>query len=201
MKRGALILCGGRSVRMGRDKALLPFGDETLLQRVVRIMTPLVEEVLVVAHAEQTLPALPDHVRVLHDEVEDQGPLGGIQAGLRHANADALYATGCDVPFIQPALVELLFERLGEAQIAVADEGGFTHPLAAVYRRELHPVVERLLAEDRRRPLFLYGEVETVRVEEADLRRVDPELHSLANLNTPEAYVDALEQLVSGNVP
>ena len=197
MKRGALILCGGRSVRMGRDKALLPFGDETLLQRVVRIVTPLVEEVLVVAHAEQALPALPEHVRIVHDEVEDQGPLGGLQAGLRHARAEALFTTGCDVPFVQPALIELLFERLGDARIAVADEAGFAHPLAAVYRRNVAPVVERLLAEGRRRPRFLYDEVATVRGGEDDLRRADPELLSLANLNTPEAYEAALARLAA----
>ena len=195
MTRGALILCGGRSTRMGRDKATLPFGDETLLQRIVRILRPLVDEVIVVAHRGQDVPALPADVRVVHDELEDQGPLGGLQAGLRQARSDALYTTGCDVPFVQPALVELLFERLGKAWIAVADEGGFTHPLAAVYRRAVLPVVERLLAEERRRPIFLYGEVDTVRVEEAELRRVDPELLSLANLNTPEAYQEALARL------
>jgi molybdopterin-guanine dinucleotide biosynthesis protein A len=182
---------------MGRDKAMLPFGDETLLQRVLRIVSPLVAEVLVVAHTDQTLPALPEHVRVVYDEVEDQGPLAGLQAGLRQASAEALFATGCDVPFLQPTLIELLFERLGDARIAVADEAGFAHPLAAVYRREVLVVVERLLAEGRRRPLFLYDEVATVRVGEDDLRRVDPELLSLANLNTPEAYEAALARLAA----
>jgi len=195
--RGALILCGGRSTRMGRDKASLPFGDETMLQRIVRILQPLVDEVIVVAYVGQEVPALPVGVRVVRDEVEGQGPLGGLQAGLRHAASDALYTTGCDVPFLRPALVELLFARLGEAQIAVADEGGFTHPLAAVYRTGVLPVVERLLAEERRRPIFLYGEVETVRVEEADLRAADPELLSLANLNTPAAYEAALARLAA----
>lgn len=195
MKRGALILCGGHSTRMGRDKASLAFGAETLLQRVVRLVRPLVDEVVVVARPGQALPELPGDVRIAHDEIEDQGPLGGLQAGLRVATADALYTTGCDVPFLQAALVELLFERLGEADIAVADEGGFTHPLAAVYRTTVLPIVERLLAEERRRPIFLYGEVPTVRVEEADLRTADPELLSLANLNTPEAYEAALERL------
>jgi len=197
VRRGALILCGGRSVRMGRDKASLPFGAETLLQRVVRLVAPLVEEIVVVAHAGQDLPALPADVRVVHDEVEDQGPLGGLQAGLRQATAEALYTTGCDVPFLQPALVELLFGQLGEAQVAVASESGFTHPLAAVYRRTVLPVVERLLAEERRRPIFLYGEVDTVRVEEDTLRRADPDLLSLANLNTPAAYEEALKRLAA----
>jgi len=195
VKRGALVLCGGHSVRMGRDKASLPFGDETLLQRIVRIVRPLVGEVVVVAAAGQATPPLPGGVRLVHDETPDQGPLGGLQAGLRAAAADALWVTGCDVPFLQPALVNLLFETLGEADIAVADEGGFTHPLAAVYRRGVLPVIERLLAAERRRPVFLFDEVATVRVGEDVLRRVDPDLRSLANLNTPAAYEAALARL------
>ncbi len=195
MKRGALVLCGGRSVRMGRDKATLPFGAETLLQRVVRIVRPLVDEVVVVTAAGQVTPPLPEAVRVVRDETPDQGPLGGLQAGLRAASADVLLATGCDVPFLQPALVALLFASIAEADIAVADEGGFTHPLAAVYRRSVLPVVERLLGQARRRPVFLFEEVATVRVGEAALRRADPDLRSLANLNTPAAYEAALARL------
>lgn len=197
MKRGAVILCGGHSTRMGRDKATLPFGDETLLERLVRRLRPLVEEVTVVGRAGQVLPPLPPDVQIAHDEIEDQGPLGGLQAALLHTRMDAVYVTGCDVPFLQPAFVALLFESLGDAAIAVAEEGGFTHPLAAVYRRSIRPVVERLLAAERRRPVFLYDEVETVRVGDDALRAADPDLRSLENLNTPAAYEAALARLAA----
>jgi molybdopterin-guanine dinucleotide biosynthesis protein A len=180
---------------MGRPKALLPFGDETLLARVVRILREVVEEVVVVRHAEQPLPSLPSDVLVVEDEVEDQGPLGGLVPGLRAGRADAVFASGCDVPFLAPAFVECLFEALGENEIAVAETDGFTHPLAAVYRAGVLPVMEKLLAEGRRRPVFLFDEVPTVRVGEAALRAADPTLASLDNLNTPEAYESALERL------
>jgi len=197
MRRGAVVLCGGRSTRMGRDKATLPFGYEVLLQRVVRTLRPLVDDIVVVGHAGQDLPPLPAEVRITHDLVEDQGPLGGLQAALGNTTADAVYVTGCDVPFLTAAFVELLFACLGDAQIAVADEGGFTHPLAAVYRPEVLPIVNRLLAEERRRPVFLYEEVATVRVTEEALRGADPELRSLENINTPEAYEAALARLAT----
>lgn len=182
---------------MGRDKATLPFGEETLLQRMARILASVVEEVTVVGRRDQDLPPLPDGIRVAYDVVDDQGPLGGLQAALAATTSDAVYVTGCDAPFLAPALVERLFASLGTARIAVADEGGFLHPLCAVYRPDVLPVIDRLLAQDRRRPMFLYEEVATVRVSEAILRAADPELASLDNLNTPEAYERALARLAA----
>ena len=177
---------------MGRPKAWLPFGDQTLLQRVVATVAQVVGDVVVVRHAGQDLPTLPRDVLVVEDEHDDQGPLGGLIPGLRASDADAVYATGCDVPFLRPAFVELLFERVRGHAVAVAETEGFTHPLAAVYRTSTWPVMAELLAAGRRRPLFLFDEVPTERVAEDDLRRADPELLSLENLNTPDAYDAAL---------
>lgn len=198
MSRGAVILCGGRSTRMGRDKATLPFGDETLLERMVRILAPLVDEVTVVGRRDQALPALPEAVRLAFDEVDDLGPLGGLQAALASTTRDAVYVTGCDTPFLAPAFVTLMFEALGDARIAVAEQDGFTHPLAAVYRRDVLPHVEALLAAGRMRPVFLFEALDTVFVQDDALRAADPTLGSLANLNTPEAYDAALARLAGG---
>ncbi len=200
MIRGALVLCGGRSTRMGASKALLPFGDELMLQRVVRLVSEAVSDVVVVARPEQELPELPRDVRVTHDEIIDQGPLGGIAPGLKVSRADAVYVTGCDVPFLNTAVVDLLFERLVANDVAVCETEGFTHPLAAVYRVSVLPVIERLLEKERRRPVYLFDEVPTVRIGDDELRRVDPKLDTLANLNTPEAYEAALQALL-GETP
>ncbi len=102
-ERGAIILCGGRSSRMGRDKALLPFGpDETLLERAVRIVAQVVssEHVICVAAADQGLPALPARVRILRDPESGQGPLAALAAGLTLFGDEfgALFVCGCDSP-------------------------------------------------------------------------------------------------------
>jgi molybdopterin-guanine dinucleotide biosynthesis protein A len=180
---------------MGRDKATLPFGRETLLQRVVRRVGEAVEEVVVVARPGQELPPLPGSVRIARDEVLDQGPLGGLAPGLAASGADAVYATACDVPFLEAAVVDLLFERLGDADAVVPEAEGHLHPLAAVYRVRVRPLVEELLASGRLRPAFLFDRVPTVRVGEDDLRAVDPDLSTLENLNTPEAYEAARRAL------
>jgi molybdopterin-guanine dinucleotide biosynthesis protein A len=177
---------------MGRDKATLPFGKETLLQRVVRRVSPFAPDVVVVARAGQELPPLPDAVRVARDEVEDQGPLGGLSPGLRASRADAAFVTACDAPFVGAAVIDLLFDRLGTNSIAVAEAEGFAHPLCAVYRTSVAAEVGRLIAAGRLRPAFLFDVVPTVKVTEPELRAVDPDLAALANCNTPEAYDAAL---------
>jgi len=195
VRRGAIILCGGRSTRMGSDKASLPFGDEQMLQRVVRLLQPLVEDVVVVGHGDQDLPSLPASVTIARDEVEDQGPLGGLGPGLKATMADAVYVTGCDVPFLQSAVVTLLFDRLETHDVVVARAGGYRHPLAAVYRTTVREPLAQLFFVGKRRPIDLFAEVDTIYVDEEELRRVDPELLTLANLNTREAYDEAVARL------
>lgn len=194
VRRGAVVLCGGRSSRMGRDKASLPFGDEVLLQRVVRLVRDIVSDVVVVARPGQALPPLRSGIRVVFDEILDQGPLGGLGPGLRASRADAVFATACDAPFVSRGVVELLFDRLAQNDVAVAQVEGFTHPLCAVYRTRLAAEAERLVAEGRLRPVYLFDAVPTVRVGDADLLAVDPGLRSLRNCNTPEAYAAALAE-------
>jgi len=123
---------------MGRDKATLAFGRETLLERTVRIVAGCVDEVVVVARRDQTFP--PMHV-------------------------------------------------------AVAVGGGVAHPLCAVYRATCAATIDRFVAENRFRATDLVEALNPVRVDEAELRAVDPELLALTNCNTPEAYAAALARL------
>ncbi len=191
------MLCGGRSTRMGRDKATLPFGDECMLQRVVRLLTEVVDpgHMVVVAASRQTLPSLPQGICITRDEHEARGPLEGLAAGLRvlHPDVDAAYATSCDVPLLVAGFVEQMFAELRDAAIAVPRDGEHHHPLAAVYRRSVLPAVESLLAANRLRPRFLFDEVLTHEVDVERLRNADPELQTLKNLNHPADYDAALK--------
>lgn len=194
---GAVVLCGGRSSRMGRDKASLPFHGDTLLGRTVRTVARSAEDVVVVARPGQDLPPLPEGVRVVRDERPDQGPLGGLGPGLRASRSDVCFVTSCDTPFLVPAVIDLLRLRLRGADVAVAetDDGAerHVHPLCSVVRRSVAPRIDALLDAGRRRPVFLYDEVATVRVGETELRAVDPELRSFVNCNDPGAYAAALD--------
>jgi molybdopterin-guanine dinucleotide biosynthesis protein A len=196
MTTAGIVLCGGKSTRMGVPKATLPFGNETMLQRVVRILRTVASPVVVVAAREQSLPELPADVIVTRDERPAQGPLEGLRAGLSALpdSVDSAYATSCDVPLLEPGFVTRMVELLGDHDIAVMEIDGFPHPLSAVYRRNTLPHIESLLAESRLRPVFLFDIMRTRRVQQEEMISVDPQLRTLRNLNTKEDYLAALAE-------
>ncbi|MFO0591569.1 MAG: molybdenum cofactor guanylyltransferase [Polyangiaceae bacterium] len=199
---GAIVLCGGQSSRMGRPKAWLPFGEETLLQRVVRRVGEAASPVVVVASPDQAVPELPASVAVVRDAARGNGPLQGILAGLTalSGRAEVAFVSSTDAPFVCPELVRRLemlrFE--GDHDAAVARSAGRFHPLTAVYRISLRGLVEEMLARDVRRVASLLEDASSRFADEKDLlgddalRRADPLLWSLRNLNTPEDYESAL---------
>jgi molybdopterin-guanine dinucleotide biosynthesis protein A len=181
---------------MGVPKATLPFGPETMLQRVVRLLSTVVSPIVVVAARDQSLPELPATVKITHDEREQRGPLEGLRAGLKALpdSVNVAYITSCDVPLLEPAFVERMVELLGDHDIAVMEIDGFPHPLSAVYRRDTLPHVEALLEKDKLRPVFLFDAVRTRRVRPEEMLTVDPQLRTLRNLNTREDYLAALSE-------
>jgi molybdopterin-guanine dinucleotide biosynthesis protein A len=192
-RSGGIVLAGGKSTRMGSSKALLPFGPETMLQRVVRLLSGVVSPIVVVAAVEQTLPELPATVIVARDEHEGRGPLEGLRAGLKAlpANVEAAYVTSCDVPLLVPGFVQQMLDLASGYDIAVLEIDGFTHPLSAIYRRATLRHVEELLAKNQLRPAFLFDAVNTRRVKPVEVT-ADPDLQTLRNLNTPDDYARAL---------
>ncbi len=196
MNAAGIVLCSGRSTRMGTPKATLPFGPETMLQRVVRLLGGVVAPIVVVAAREQTLPELPEDVLVTRDEREQRGPLEGLRAGLKALPqaAEMAYVTSCDVPLLVPGFVSRMIELLGDSDIAVMEVEGFPHPLSAVYRRATLPHIESLLENGRLRPVFLFDAVRTRRVRPEEMISIDPQLRTLRNLNTRDDYLAALRE-------
>jgi molybdopterin-guanine dinucleotide biosynthesis protein A len=204
---------------MGRPKAWLPFGNELMLQRVVRVLREVVDPVVVVAAPGQDVPELPPAVQIVRDEIEGKGPLAGLATGLAalQGNVDAAYLSSCDVPFLKPAFVRRVIEllsggrqppvvsgaqgadapRSGSFDISVPHTDGYHHPLAAAYRAAVLPHVRDLLAANRLRPVFLFDAVPTRVIEPHELADIDPEFASLRNLNTPEEYEAAMKVLSS----
>ena len=183
-----IVLCGGHSRRMGRPKAWLPFGEEFLLQRVVRIVGEAVGRVIVVAAKDQTLPRLPDHVVRVDDLVADRGPLAGFAAGLSHVQTDYTFLTTCDAPFLDRALIESLWVEMNampcDAVIPMTDD---LHPLAALYRTTVQPVVDRRLQAGQLRMKDLIGELACVKWIPSEADAI-----ALRNINTPDEYTGAL---------
>jgi molybdopterin-guanine dinucleotide biosynthesis protein A len=189
-----MILCGGRSSRMGRDKAWLPFHGETLLQRASRRLARTAWPVAIVAHPGQKLPPLPSDLIIAHDREEGRGPMQGLAAGLcaLEPHVQTVFVCSCDMPFLQTALMQLLWRLLGDHCLCIPETEGTLHPLAAVYRAEVRATAERMLDAGVRSLRRLVNEVRTRVVGASELRDVDPHLRSLLSINTPEAYLTAL---------
>jgi molybdopterin-guanine dinucleotide biosynthesis protein A len=180
---------------MGRPKAWLPFGAELMLQRIVRLVGTVAQPIVVVAAPGQDLPELPAEVSIVRDAVSGRGPLQGLAAGFGELGeeVDLVYATGTDVPFLEPQWITHLSKLIGHADLAIPSIGDYLHPLAALYRRRAAlPAINALLAQDRLRPLFLVEVLPTLIVLEPEMRLVDPELGTLRNLNHPDEYERAL---------
>ena len=190
-----IVLAGGRSSRMGRPKATLEWQGSTLVARVAAVLVEALDgPVVVVGAPGQVLPSSPKASRRSRTPPEGAVPSKASLAGLRavQGRAHAAYVSATDVPLLQPAFVRFLVEALSEDVDAVVPRvGERMHPLAAVYRASLLPLVERLIAEERMRATDLLAAVRVYWLTETELRSVDPDLDSLRNLNTPEDYAAA----------
>ncbi len=187
MAPGAIILCGGRSRRMGRPKAWIKFDGEHLLYRVVRQVGAEARPVVVVAAPDQELPPIPSGVLLVRDPIPNLGPLQGLVAGLAALppHVEFGYVTATDAPFLARGWIERLVSLIGAADAAMPHVDGRSQPLSAIYRRgAVLPVAADLLASRDLR-LRRLSERLTVRMVEADeLRDLDPDLRTIRNLNT-----------------
>jgi molybdopterin-guanine dinucleotide biosynthesis protein A/molybdopterin converting factor small subunit len=188
----AVVLAGGKSSRMGSPKALLRFDDEPILAHIVRTLSRMFAEIIVVAAPDQELPSLP--VTVVRDQVVHQGPVGGLCYGLKATGTDFSFVTSCDVAFLNPELISYLVSRISEYDVVVPHWQQRLQPLHAVYRRSVLPLLEDQLARAQLRPVYLFDRVRTCRVDEDEIRRFDPEGLSFLNMNTPQDYEEALRR-------
>ncbi len=188
----AVILAGGKSSRMGRPKALLPFDNEPLIVHIVRALKSMFAEAVVVAAPEQELPPLP--ALLVRDEVAYQGPVGGIYYGLKAARGEFCFVTSCDVAFTNLSLISYLTSQIVDYDVVVPYWQERFQPLHAVYRRSVLPLLREQLERGELRPIFLYDKVRTRKIGEDEIRRFDPEGLSFFNMNTPEDYEEALKR-------
>ncbi len=194
--KSCVILAGGAGKRIGSDKAFLEFFGKKMIERTVDLVGEVVDDAVVVARDEEQLARLQDLVpeaRLACDSVRGFGPVAGLAAGMAAARGERALAVGCDLPFLKPEVLELLFDFADGYDAAIpAGEGGLMEPLHAVYRtdRMARACEEALAAGQRRIRTPLEGlRVKNVSVEL--LRPFDPELLSFFNLNTEEDLSEA----------
>jgi molybdopterin-guanine dinucleotide biosynthesis protein A len=181
----AIVLAGGKSTRLGRDKASEPVLGVAMLQWVVRRLEGLVSQLVVVKARGQSLPEVDCAVDlvVVEDEYPESGPLGGLYSGLAAMRHDAAIAVACDMPLLRPALVAELLRLAEDHDVVVPISDDYAQPLCAVYKRSCLEAIRRRLAGGAFKLMGFFEDVDVLEVPPSTWRRFDPEGVSFQNLN------------------
>lgn len=187
---GAILLAGGQSRRMGRDKALLPFGSEALAERLYHRLEACCSQVVVVRDPARGFPV--PGALLVPDRYLDRGPLEGIASGLEALETERAVVVACDMPFVSPAVLTRLMAYDPQAPVVMPRTERGLEPLLAVYARRTLSGLRAFLDAGERRPQRL-AEVLVVReIGGSALRDLDPTGRCFWNLNHPPAYEEAL---------
>jgi len=193
--RSAVILAGGLGSRIGTEKAFIDFLGQSLVERTVESLRPVVDEVVVVGRdpgQARRLDLILGDSTITWDRIPGQGPLAGIQAGLLRASGEYAFVCGCDLPFLNVRVVEMLFELAEGFHAAV--------PLKNGYAERLHAVYHRALMESASRSALLFGErrisapLSTLKVNYVETKivsSVDRDLLTFFNVNSAEDLIEA----------
>jgi molybdenum cofactor guanylyltransferase len=191
-----VLLAGGKSRRMGEDKRYLVVGEQTLLERGLGVLQSIFQEVLVVI--AQDSPSLGVDARVMRDLVADCGSLGGLYTGLTQATTSCIFLVGCDMPFLDQAVIAQFTSRRATADIVMAKLGSRLHPMHALYGKRCLPALEQMIRTRQLKiqELVSHASLRVQYVTEADLHNIDPSGRSFQNVNT-QADLEAARSLLA----
>ena len=188
------VQAGGKSSRMGEDKALIHLAGIPLIERVLARIDGLADEILITTNRPETLTHL--NLRMVGDEIPGAGALHGLKTALDAARGELVLVLSCDTPFVNRELLEHLLSRAHEANAIVPKHGDKYEPLQAVYNRtSCLPAVEAALGSGERRMISFYPQVHVLPIEEPILGELDPSGLSFFNVNTAED-LERAEQLL-----
>jgi molybdenum cofactor guanylyltransferase len=188
--RSAAILAGGLATRFGgRDKSALVVDGRSILERQIAELSPLVDDLMIVAGIDGARTRQPDvQARVIIDVVPGCGPLGGLHAALTAMRGDRVFVVACDMPYVEAPFVDYLLSIAGDAAAVVPQTDRGYHPLCAVYTRACLDAVAVRLAERRLALRELFLDVPTRIVTADEIFRFGAPSRLLANVNTPAEY-------------
>jgi molybdopterin-guanine dinucleotide biosynthesis protein A len=171
---------------MGRNKAFLRLEGRPLIAIVADRLCQVAREVIIAADDTKLYAPFAD--RAVPDLIPGVGTLGGIHAGLSAARNPLAIVVGCDMPFLNPAVLAWFVGAVGEADLAILKNGEHFEPLHAVYRKSCLPAITALIRGGERRAYRLHEQVRVRYVAPNEISHIDPELASFRNINTPAQW-------------
>jgi len=193
------IQAGGESVRMGRDKALIPFLGKALIERVLQRVAPLADEVLVTTNRPESYLFL--GLPLFSDLAPGRGALGGLFTALSAARHALVAVVACDMPFVSAALLAAERDLLADASLdaVIPQTEGGTEPFHAVYRRETClPAIQAAIQAEKWRVDAWFPKARLRFLTLEEVLRYDPDRLAFWNVNTPEDLLQA-EQLAANH--
>lgn len=191
MKAGVIILSGGKSSRMGTNKALLKIAEKPNVERIKEEMANHFENITLVANDLEAYQFL--NIKMVCDQYPGQGPLAGIHAGLKASDSEINLIVACDMPFVSAGLGVILVENLKEYDAVVPVIAGRQHPLFAVYHKRIVSEIENSLESSRLRMKHLLEHLNVLYMTEKDFQKYgDKSLDRIFfNMNHPDEYEHA----------
>ncbi|WP_042349800.1 molybdenum cofactor guanylyltransferase [Bacillus massiliigorillae] len=187
MECTAIILAGGKSSRMGTNKALLPIFDKTTIEHIVDCCKQVADEVIVVTNNHEQYAFL--NVPLVADTYKESGPLAGLEAGLQAAKHDKCFLVACDMPFINIEVMKLLVQHLDDYDAVLPSVDNQYHPLFAAYRKTCLAPIRKNLQEKMLRMVGIFDEVHTRILTEDELLSVNDHIQNVFfNMNRPEEF-------------
>ncbi|WP_167553162.1 molybdenum cofactor guanylyltransferase [Evansella clarkii] len=189
MNAGLIVLSGGKSSRMGRNKALLPIEGKAMIQRIFDSLgEEFSDRILVTNRPEEYAPLLPDDVKIVSDVYPGSGPLSGIHAGLLASAAEYNVVAACDMPYVSKHVAELLVKKSQGFDAVVPRFNRMRQPLFAVYHKSVAGEIEGILEGNDFRVNNLWKKLNTLWLEEDDLSTIPEIERAFLNINNPEEY-------------
>ena len=184
-----IILAGGKSTRLGRNKVVEKIGNQSLIERVLSRLSALKSDVVLVTAKDSFVPQLADYpgLKQVNDIYPERGSLGGIYTGLVASETFYNLVVACDMPFLNLDLLRYMID-LAEGYDAVIPKSNYDvlEPLHAVYSKNCIPAIESLIKKDRFSILELYPLIKVRYLEYSEVERLDPVHISFFNINTEE---------------
>jgi molybdopterin-guanine dinucleotide biosynthesis protein A len=182
----AFVLAGGKSTRMGSDKAFLPWADGTLLSRAMKLATSVTPNMRIVGDRKK----FAGFGVVIEDIYRDRGPLGGIHAALSSTTTDLNLMLAVDLPLIEPRFLQFMIAlaQATDAVVTVPYSDGVSQPLCAVYRRQFIKPAEQALQAGRNKIDALFAKVKTRIIEADEWAGAGFSTAMFRNLNTPQEW-------------
>ena len=201
-----VILAGGKSIRMGENKAFLHLGENTIIGHIIGCLQPIVDEILLITNSPDEFAHL--NIRMYSDIVPNTGALGGIHTGLTYASHDTVLCVGCDSPFLNSDLLKHLLSVLGDHDAVIPyttniqtcekinqkeDTSFIYQTLCAIYSKRCLPIIEEMFDESDYRVHALRERIDGLMLSPKEWKPYDPKGFSFININTPDDYIKAKE--------